>query len=120
MWLYSQSATLLWDDRKLIISQGYSGHGEGKNNPKAEAIKNVGPIPRGLYIIGEPYDSTRVGPFAIPLTPSGHDAHGRTSFLIHGDSISHPGEASKGCIVLNRTTRRRVHSSNDKIIEVIE
>ncbi len=120
MWVYSQSTGLLWDERKLIVSEGYSGYEQGKNAPKFEAIASVGPIPRGLYVIGHPYHSQKVGPVALPLTPSRHKAHGRTDFLIHGDSASHPGQASKGCIIMNRSVRIRIQESNDKILEVIE
>jgi hypothetical protein len=35
---------------------GYSGLGHGKNNPNAETIRGAGPIPRGRYIIGKPYN----------------------------------------------------------------
>ncbi len=120
MWQYSQSTGYLWDDRGLIIAQGYSGHGEGKNSPKHQAIKSVGPIPRGQYVIGEPYDSKNVGPFALPLIPTGHDALGRTDFRVHGDSSKHPGEASHGCMIFPRSIRQIIHDSNDKVLQVIE
>lgn len=120
MWLYSQSTGILWDDRGLQRAEGYSGHGKGKNTPKHEAIKNVGPIPRGLYVIGEPYDSANIGPHALPLYPSGHDCLGRTFFRIHGDSISNPGNASRGCVILNRREREFIHNSTDRIFKVIE
>ena len=120
MWLYSQSTGLLWDARRLIIACGYSGCGDGKNRSAREAEPFVGPIPRGMWIIGDPYTSEKVGPFALPLTPTGHRALGRTDFLIHGDSLHSPGTASCGCIILSRSIRETIHISNDKILEVIE
>lgn len=117
---YSQSTGHLWDRRGIIIATGYSGHGRGKNEPRHEVLAFVGPIPRGVWIIGEPYDSDNVDPFALPLTPSGHGAQGRDNFAIHGDSISDPGNASRGCIVLNRDIRERIHSEGVRVLQVVE
>ncbi len=121
MWLYSQSTGLLWDARKMIIATGYSGHGKGKNNPKHQAVPSLGPIPRGQYIIGDPYDSDNVGPYALPLTPTGHNALGRTDFLFHGENKNPPyGDSSLGCPIFTRSIRERIYGSNDKLLEVIE
>lgn len=120
MWFFSQSSGNVWsDDGKLLVT-GYSGHGEGKNNPDLEAVKDVGPIPKGLYRINKPYDSNRVGKFALPLEPIEHDCLGRTYFRIHGDSVSDPGNASHGCIVVNRQYRETIFDSGDFILKVIE
>lgn len=102
---YQQSSGQLWLDNTLI-GTGYSGYQSGKNNPADEAVPFLGPIPCGRYRIGTKYDSSRVGPICLPLTPLGHTAHGRTDFLIHGDSRKHPGEASRGCIILPRYVRQ--------------
>lgn len=120
MHIYSQSTGNWWDDRGELLATGYSGQGNGKNNPKMQAIRNVGPIPRGLYIIGMPYKSKTAGEFFLPLIPSGHNAFGRTAFGAHGDSLKAPGTASEGCIILPRATREFVHSQNDRILRVIE
>jgi hypothetical protein len=42
------------------------------------------------------------------LTPDGHEAHGRTEFLIHGDSVDAPGTASEGCIILSPAIRKKI------------
>lgn len=120
MWIYSQSSGNLWGDDGSLFATGYSGYGEGKNNPAQESVRNIGPIPRGDWVIAGVYDSGRIGPLAIKLAPSGHDARARTYFRIHGDSAAHPGEASKGCIILGRNTRQAVIDSKDKIVRVIE
>jgi len=120
MHIYSQSLGHWWDERGELLATGYSGFGDDKNNPKMQGIRNKGPIPRGLYIIGQPYDSKGgPGPFVLPLTPSGHDAFGRTDFLIHGDSITAPGTASKGCIILPRPIRMMIHDRNTRVLRVI-
>ena len=120
MWIYSQSSGHLWDSRGVHIATGYSGLGEGKNAPKFEAVRNVGPIPRGLWVMGEAYHSDQLGPLAIPLYESGHNALERTYFRIHGDSAAHPGKASKGCVIQGRAIRERMIASGDRLFQVIE
>jgi len=100
---------------------GYSGFGPGKNNSAMESVPDVGPIPRGDWqIVGEPFDDPEHGPFCLRLEPTfGTSPLGRDGFLIHGDSIEHPGEASKGCIIQSRAIRQAIWSSGDKFVEVI-
>lgn len=119
MLTYSQSTGILWDDSGVILDRGYSGSCAAKNNPSRERERDLGPIPRGLYVIGAPYNSGNVGKYALPLIPSGHNAHGRTHFLIHGDSVSEPGSASKGCMIFNRATREKIWADQDLILRVI-
>jgi len=91
------------------IGIGYSGFNGAKNNPGMESVHDVGPIPRGTYEIGAPFDSPEHGPLAMPLTPCpGTDTFGRSGFLMHGDSLEHPGEASHGCIIMPRDVREHV------------
>lgn len=119
MWTYSQEAGDLRRDGVLISTGGYSGHGEHKNKPDDEAYTGLGPIPRGKWRITELYDSQRVGPYALKLAPVGHDAHGRSAFRIHGDSIKQPGTASHGCIILRRVAREEIWQSGDHDLEVV-
>jgi hypothetical protein len=115
-WTYrQQTGALLHDD--AVVATGYSGAGPGKNNPADEAIPNVGPIPRGAYIIGTPKDSPHMGPEALPLTPDGHDALGRSGFFMHGDNEAHT--ASTGCIIMPRQVRDQVAASPDRALEVV-
>jgi hypothetical protein len=44
---------------------------------------------------------------------------GRTGFLIHGDSLQHPGRASNGCIILPRPIRDRIAASGDDQLTVV-
>lgn len=116
-WLYRQSDGDLLHDGEYV-GTGYSGTGEGRNNPDMEEVEGVGPIPRGLYSIGPERVSARLGPVVMNLDPIGHDAFGRTVFRIHGDSVTH--DASHGCIILSRPLRRMIADSLDTELEVIE
>jgi len=103
------------------FARGYSGAGSGKNNPDAQQIPFVGPIPQGSYDIEAPIDTEKHGPYAMPLTPNaGNQMFGRSEFLIHGDSIDNPGNASEGCIILDRFTREKIWESRDHILQVVD
>lgn len=104
-----------------VVARGYSGQPECKNDPSKCEIHNKGPIPPGRYAIGEPHDTKTHGPFVLPLTPDeANEMYGRSGFLIHGDSVVHPGTASEGCIILPRNTRNAISESGDTELEVIE
>lgn len=111
-WRYAQDTGVL-DLDGTVIAKGYSGHGDGKNNPHAQSIPNVGPIPCGLWrIVGPPQDTLDHGPYvltleALPFT----ETFGRSGFLMHGDSIEHPGEASRGCLIFSYGVREGVWMS---------
>ena len=63
----------------------------------------------------------RPSPFSLRLTPDpANDMCGRDGFLIHGDSIAHPGTASQGCIILNRLQREHIAASPVKLLRVVE
>lgn len=115
-WIYCQSTGELLRDGS-IIATGYSGFGAGRNNPSQEAVRNVGPIPRGRYRIGPEFDAPVQGPCCMCLAPDGHDALGRDGFMIHGDNAAH--NASTGCIILPEEARRGIAASLDRELEVI-
>ena len=128
MWTYDQSTGTLARNGKFI-ARGYSGANIGKNNPDLEAKVATGPIPRGNWRIGDtlsgepeggPYKSNPCGPYCLRLTAVGHKAHGRSAFLIHGDSAKRPGQASKGCIILPRNVRELIWNSGDRALVVVE
>jgi hypothetical protein len=120
MWVFNSSNGAVAQNGE-IRAVGYSGNGEGKNNPAMESTHDVGPIPRGYYVIGPMIGSTREhGPDVLPLMPeSSTDTFGRGGFLIHGDSLEHPGLASKGCIILGRTMRNVIAESGDETLAVV-
>jgi Protein of unknown function (DUF2778) len=104
------------------VVQGYSGHGDGKDRPEMQDVKNVGPLPRGRYIGIQLFDPhPHVGAYAIELQPDpGNTMFGRSGFFIHGDSVHSPGNGSDGCIVMERSARETFWTSPDHEIEVTE
>lgn len=119
-WTYSQQTGELQQDGKHV-ARGYSGAGEGKNNPALDHLSNVGPIPRGNWTVaGPPFDTRDHGPYVLRLDPDPEtETHGRSGFLIHGDSKTHPGNVSQGCIILPRAIREQVWLSGDRKLEVV-
>jgi hypothetical protein len=120
MWTYSQkTGDLLRNGR--IIATGYSGCDDGKNNPSMQAVHEVGPIPQGNWIIsGPPRNTERHGPYVLTLNPAiGTNAFGRSGFLMHGDSVTACGTASKGCVILPRNAREQIWNSGDRDLEVV-
>lgn len=124
MWLYHQRTGAFAHGEEAICS-GYSGFGPGKNSPDAQAQVGIGPIPQGAYNVGsevepDPLGADRHGPVALHLVPlTGTNTFGRSGFLMHGDSLEHPGAASHGCIILPRPVRERVRDSHDKLLLVL-
>lgn len=120
MWIYEQATGKLNQDQ-IFVGQGYSGaEPEGKNNPSMQDKPCVGPIPQGKYTINTPFDSPTHGPFAMHLVPDkDNQMFGRAGFLMHGDSVEHPGAASEGCIIMPRAIREQVWNSKDYKLQVI-
>lgn len=99
---YSQSKGHLFRDG-LLIGLGYAGNGEGLNNPADQAVRNVGPLPQGLYTLKLRTD-TKLGPRVFALEPDPANAmFGRSEFFIHWDNSRQNFSASEGCIVLVTT-----------------
>lgn len=120
MWVYEQSTGSMRDASGKLLASGYSGFGIAKNDPAAQEIPNQGPIPQGEYLIMPPQDSLTHGPFAMRLYPEAdNEMYGRSGFMIHGDSLEHPGAASDGCIILTRTARETIWSSGDHQLQVV-
>lgn len=118
MWTYTQLRGQAIHNG-VIVGIGYSGFHQGKNNPDMENVHSVGPIPRGKWKIVRWDDRHGTkGPQVAVLEPIDHDAHGRSEFLIHGDSATHPGEASHGCIIMGRAIRDQWRASGDMDLEV--
>jgi hypothetical protein len=122
MWTYKQSTGEMLNADGKTVAIGYSGHLQGKNNPDLQAQHDVGPIPRGQWsILGPPVDTTSHGPFVLHLHPDANtNCFGRSGFLIHGDSVVHPGMASLGCIILLRAAREQIWQSKDHKLQVVQ
>lgn len=119
MFIFQIFQGLVIKDTKLF-AHAYSGREDGKNNPAMVQVRNVGPIPPGLYAIeGPPFDSATHGPFCMRLRPKdGTNTFGRDGFMVHGDSIKRPGDASHGCIVMARWAREALWASGDRTLRV--
>lgn len=122
IWVYKQSTGELFLRGSPVTTPygvGYSGVGEGKNNSVYQCVKDIGPIPRGKYTIGQ--ETNNPTPVTLPLEPdSDNNMCGRSGFLIHGDNVERPGWASQGCIILSKDVREKVRDSGVNRLEVIE
>ncbi len=117
-WRYEQATGKLWH----LEGQGYSGFEECKNQPDCEDVKDRGPIPRGLWIIGPAFRHPEKGPLVMGLANSREtQTFGRSGFLIHGDMVDPAlrGTASHGCIVLPHDVRELIANSDDHDLEVV-
>lgn len=112
---YSQSDGVL-EDSKDVLGVGFAGndsrpgvnpdHIHGYNNPDAQQVHNIGPLPRGFYTIGDPITHPHLGPLAFPLMPdASNEMFGRSDFWIHGASPKDPLNSSEGCIVMAHSIR---------------
>lgn len=120
-WFYRQSDGgfgIETSEGRVTLALGYAGKGEGRNAPSLQNVRNVGPLPRGRYLIHEPIRHPSLGPFALKLSPfpSNH-MFDRSGFYIHGDNKTN--DASRGCIVLSRHIREMVAWSEMRELHVI-
>lgn len=116
-WTYQQSTGEMISPSGAI-SFGYSGGGEGRNDPDMQDVPKIGPIPQGTYVIGNSYDDPHLGPCVMHLDATADtNTFGRSLFRLHGDNSTHT--ASEGCIIQNHDTRKAVSASNDKTLVVI-
>lgn len=120
MLFYSQKSGRIFTASGVLLHVGYSGHGQGKNNPSMQHVERVGPIPRGVYNLGEPREHSEHGPFAIPLIPvAGNSMFGRSAFMAHGERIAPPaGEASEGCIIAPLPVRVLMHENHTQLVVI--
>lgn len=103
----------------VIVGTGYSGFGDGVNNPEMEADADVGPIPRGSWkIVAWHDDYEDKGPCVAQLSPVDQDAYGRSGFLIHGDNEAMDRTASHGCIILGPAIREKLRAGGQTQLEV--
>jgi hypothetical protein len=93
------------DDGNLLFNGAYAGGNKGRvqaaiNNPAYCDQPMIGPLPPGLYTIGEPHEDSVTGTHTMPLTPDAeNEMFGRSEFKIHGDNPGLNRSASEGCIV---------------------
>ena|ERR1700731_2355343 len=128
MWILEIFNARLSKDGITVPTQTlYTGFGPAKNEPTTEQIPNAGVLPTGNYTIeGPPFDSPEHGEYCLRLVPDALTrakivSFGRQpdTFLCHGDSRQHPGQASKGCLVADEVTRHRLWQSGDPKLQVL-
>ena len=119
-WTYKITSGTLLNQNGIAVGHGYSGHGEGLNNPAKCDVPDVGPLPTGSYTIGKAIHDDHVGVFALPLTPDPKNTmHGRSAFFIHGDNPQLNHTASDGCIILARVIREDISNTADNDLTVV-
>jgi hypothetical protein len=119
MWKYEQKTGDVTNPSGALVGCGYSGNGDGLNNPSAEQEEGVGPIPVGQYTIGRFFDDPEKGPIVAHLSPcSNTNTWGRSGFMVHGDNPKLNHSASHGCIILSHVLREMLMASNDRLLEV--
>jgi len=123
-WTFESGSGKFYDPQGEHIATGYAGgncgkNPEGINNPEMQAVKGIGPLPEGVYTLGEPVEHSQLGAFAIPLKPDpSNDMMGRGGFYFHGDSKEYEC-GSEGCIVMAPSIRHQVWESDDHTITVV-
>ncbi len=117
-WSYCQSSgAFLHDD--VFVGTGYSGKGEGLDNPDLQNVPDEGPIPEGTYTIGPAGTHPGKGPVVMALEPDpANQMFERSGFLIHGDNAEMNHTASEGCIILSRAIRNQISESADRVLIV--
>lgn len=123
MWTYEQRTGILRHNGAAIAT-GYAGRDtpqcQGKNNPSAQQVHDIGPLPQGLYTIGPLENVPGLGVDVMPLFPNPkNQMFGRSGFFIHDDLVNAPGTASHGCIVLYHQVRLQIGKSGDNQLEVV-
>ena len=123
-WQYSQSTGMIAyvdvDWSVTYYGRGYSGLGWGRDNPDWQDIRDIGPIPQGLWYIGPQRPGGDLGPAVMNLSPMlDTNTFNRTLFRVHGDNPCECLTASTGCIILSRDIRDLINNSGDRTLKVI-
>ena len=114
----------VWPNEEVSIGLYSGGGSQGlsqyRNNPTVDHIENLGPLPAGVYTIGQPENLEVLGVIVFKLTPDlTNDMHGRSGFYVHGDNRWMNYTASDGCIIMKREDRLRLASeiaTNNKLL----
>ncbi len=122
-WIFAQSSGAMFHrvgTSVRLLALGYSGTGDGKNDPDEQCERDHGPIPRGRYTIEAPTTFNHMS-FCLPLRPDpNNEMCGRSGFLIHDGVFYGPtGNSSLGCICLPEPARKVIWESGDRTLEVL-
>jgi hypothetical protein len=112
VWIYNNKTGELSIDGENI-SEGYSGKNTGKikglNNPAMLNKNSIGPIPNGIYKIGDSGYNEHMGEYVRleETNPNFLKENDRTpgTFYVHGNKRSGGFDASAGCIILPKEIR---------------
>ena len=108
---YSQSQHQLTDDDGNVVAPPdacFAGNHEGLNNPAMQNVGFIGPLPQGVYSVGDWGEHGALGPNSAPLTQVSGDTYGRNNFFCHGPGGHDPSQCSEGCIVVEAEYRQKV------------
>lgn len=118
-WVYQVKTARFYHNGSYAFTARYAGAKGFYNDPSKECVADKGPLPRGTYHISAPFFHPHAKKYTMRLTPeSSNHMCGRGGFLIYGDSISDPGGASNGCIILDLNYRIKIGTSNDHTLIV--
>lgn len=118
---YQISTGHLWVDGALQPWIGYSGHETGLNNIHMQNAKGVGPIPVGLWRVGQWVSHPHLGLVVAALSPIKlTSTYNRDGFFIHGDNALMNHSGSDGCIVLPVAARNALRATGETQLTVIE
>ena len=126
---FSQSTGVITQDNGVVVTTlAFAGNNYrpdhnpagimGRNNPAMQDVPFIGPLPQGLYRVGEWGMHHPVGDNSAPLTQIGGESFGRSAFFIHGPGGADPSNSSEGCIVIPHDDRLRLIALNPSTITV--
>jgi Protein of unknown function (DUF2778) len=106
------------DLQYAVRGYGYSGNIRCINDPSFQHVKDVGPLPAGMYTIEEVYNDVHRGEHTCLLVPNeANEMCGRSGFLIHGDTTPPEHTASNGCIITPLWVRQQFQAGD--VLEVL-
>ena len=126
---FSQANGTITDDQGTVLTDSaFAGNDsrpdvnpsgiKGRNNPDAQEIHSIGPLPQGVYRCGAWSTYPKVGQMACPLTQISGETFGRSGFFIHGPGAADPANSSEGCIVVPHDDRVKVYGAKPDTITV--
>ena len=124
MWCFESRTGKWFDPTGALVVKGYAGgncgkNKEGINNPDKQNVEKIGPLPEGMYSLGQLILESHLGAYAIQLIPDAdNQMFGRKDFFCHGDTTP-SGNASEGCLILPRAIREALWKSTDRRVKVI-
>lgn len=117
-----RKGTLAFNAGDPFVTGVWSGHNGAANDVSRERERGIGPLPAGLYRIGAPRESTRLGPFVMDLEQIEGESYERSLFRIHGDTRNdHDHSASDGCVIAPRWVREKIDRDcgNPRLLRVL-